>query len=164
MDHESSHGKIIIESDLESNYYCDWYLRATGEQSFLFSFKNENLGEWIQIEIKILGIKVFLYSEAPSNQFVIRIYDMSPSVNDSIYEETKFYKDVFIQPKRVVYTPKYEYVVEKQTKFYQLDASYIKVQLVLGKSMMFNSGRLILTWMTISKSRALFLWSQRIII
>ena len=67
-----------------------------------------------------------------TNQFVVRIFDISETLNDSIHEETKFYKDMAIDTsknnKKTIFFPKYEYTLQKPVKHFQLDASFVKIQ------------------------------------
>jgi hypothetical protein len=40
-----SHGQIIINRELTTYYYCDWFIKTDSDKSILLSFKNENLGK-----------------------------------------------------------------------------------------------------------------------
>ena len=40
----ASHGQIIINRELTTYYYCDWFIKTESDKSVLLSFKNENLG------------------------------------------------------------------------------------------------------------------------
>ncbi|CAF0709121.1 unnamed protein product [Brachionus calyciflorus] len=140
-----SDGKIIIKNEFESTYNCDWYIKSEPGKSFLLAFKNENL------------------VDTKSNQFVIRIYDMNENLlnsnqltsyqnSDSDLLENSDEKRKEVLREKNHFFPKYEYTLDNSIKHYQIDSTYIRIQLVIGKDMSFNNGRLILSWLAAKKS------------
>jgi hypothetical protein len=123
VNEQQTHNVIQITGGLESAYYCDWYLRATKMTSFLIAFKNHNL------------------DESKQNQFVVRVFNMTDKLSRTLYEESKFYKDVDVYPaeennlgaqfrgsKGLIHAPVYEYLISKKTRHFQIDATYVKIQ------------------------------------
>jgi len=107
---------VITSSDMESTYYCDWFVKADStDKSLLFTFKNQNL------------------EDIRSNQFVIRVYDLTRSTTSEMIDRTATglvaRQAIAYEPDEVVGSqPIYEYKLDGSIKYFQADTSYVRLQ------------------------------------
>lgn len=135
----SSKNQIVITSnDMESTYFCDWYVKAdSAEKSLLFTFKNLNL------------------EDVRSSQFVIRMYDLMStkafsssssfsSTSSSIINNSNDEMSGAVAMRQtsnndatsnapssdemIGMQPLYEYKLDSSVKYFQADSSYVRLQ------------------------------------
>lgn len=118
-----SNNQIVITSnDMESTYYCDWFVKADSvEKSLLFTFKNQNL------------------EDVRANQLVIRMYDLMKDSSNVVTGQpidesgtavalrqgtsNEGVLDEFVENQ-----PIYEYKLDGSIKHFQADTSYVRLQ------------------------------------
>lgn len=116
---------VITSSDMESTYYCDWYVNADAvHKSLLFTFKNQNL------------------EDMRANQLVIRVYDLmksGASENEAATKSMFSKRDAISSGVSQSYAdddnhqvlanqPIYEYRLEGGVKYFQADTSNVRLQ------------------------------------
>ncbi len=107
-------------------YHCDWYITTEPGLAILMNIRNEDL------------------EDHKKNQFVIRIFDLAGSNNEYAVGALGSNEPLITPPRHI-------YHLDSLTKNFEVNSSRIRIQLVVGKSMMMEKGQLKINWVAATK-------------